>query len=217
MDFIHSVPVFSQGLEPDEPVSITMKKKLRARKKALELVSELVNEGKVVEDGDEMEEEEAEIITEIVSEKAIPTKGLGATLNYLKSRGGKDSFDDLTVRARVTDKVFAPRDHGDDVVLEYRDKDGKLMSTKEAFRYLSYSFHGKAPGKKKVEIRIRREQEELKKKKSSGEDFVPPSLEVLGRRQKETGVPFLITDGNAHKILENQKVNLEKPDKKKKK
>ena len=36
----------------------------------------------------------------------------------------------------------------DGFVLEYRDKNGRLLSTKEAFRQFSYQFHGKSPGKK---------------------------------------------------------------------
>ena len=33
-------------------------------------------------------------------------------------------------------------------MLEHRDKNGKLLTPKEAFRQLSYQFHGKTPGKK---------------------------------------------------------------------
>lgn len=33
-------------------------------------------------------------------------------------------------------------------MLEYRDEDGRLLSTKEAFRHFSSQFHGKAAGKK---------------------------------------------------------------------
>lgn len=59
------------------------------------------------------------------------------------------NLDEETVRARASDKLFAPRDV-DDVQLVYKDKEGKVLSTKEAYRMLCYQFHGKAPGKNKV-------------------------------------------------------------------
>lgn len=33
-------------------------------------------------------------------------------------------------------------------MIEHRDKDGKLLTPKEAFRQLSYQFHGMTPGRK---------------------------------------------------------------------
>ena len=40
------------------------------------------------------------------------------------------------------------------VKLEYVDDSGRLMSPKEAFRYLSHRFHGKGSGLKKTEEEI---------------------------------------------------------------
>lgn len=42
------------------------------------------------------------------------------------------------------------------VKLEYIDDDGHILNSKEAFRYLSHKFHGKGPGKNKVEKRIKK-------------------------------------------------------------
>lgn len=38
----------------------------------------------------------------------------------------------------------------DKVKLEYRDKAGRLMTQKQAFRYMCWTFHGKKPSKKKM-------------------------------------------------------------------
>lgn len=46
------------------------------------------------------------------------------------------------------------------VKLEYIDDDGHVLNSKEAFRYLSHKFHGKGPGKNKVEKRIKKNQQE---------------------------------------------------------
>ena len=39
---------------------------------------------------------------------------------------------------------------GEKLDLEYRDDNGRIMTPKEAFRYLCWIFHGKKPGKNKV-------------------------------------------------------------------
>lgn len=46
------------------------------------------------------------------------------------------------------------------VKLEYIDDDGRVLNSKEAFRYLSHKFHGKGPGKNKVEKRIKKNVQE---------------------------------------------------------
>lgn len=42
------------------------------------------------------------------------------------------------------------------VKLEYIDDEGHILNSKEAFRYLSHKFHGKGPGKNKIEKRIKK-------------------------------------------------------------
>jgi U4/U6.U5 tri-snRNP-associated protein 1 len=46
------------------------------------------------------------------------------------------------------------------VKLEYIDDNGHLLNAKEAFRYLSHKFHGKGPGKNKVEKRLKKSEQE---------------------------------------------------------
>jgi len=47
-----------------------------------------------------------------------------------------------------------------EVKLEYVDEAGRTMTPKEAFRYLSHRFHGKGSGKKKLEKRIKKAEED---------------------------------------------------------
>ena len=47
-----------------------------------------------------------------------------------------------------------------EVKLEYVDEGGRTMTPKEAFRYLSHRFHGKGSGKKKLEKRIKKAEED---------------------------------------------------------
>lgn len=46
------------------------------------------------------------------------------------------------------------------VKLEYIDDNGHILNSKEAFRYLSHKFHGKGPGKNKVEKRLKKNEQE---------------------------------------------------------
>lgn len=47
------------------------------------------------------------------------------------------------------------------VKLEYIDDSGRLLNAKEAFRYLSHKFHGKGPGKNKIEKRLQKMEQEV--------------------------------------------------------
>lgn len=47
-----------------------------------------------------------------------------------------------------------------DVKLEYNDDTGRTLNAKEAFRVLSHKFHGKGPGKNKIDKRMKKLQQE---------------------------------------------------------
>jgi predicted negative regulator of RcsB-dependent stress response len=53
-------------------------------------------------------------------------------------------------------RVQNPSERLGDIKLEYRDEFGRLLSQKEAFRQLTYKFHGKGPGKKAQDKRIQK-------------------------------------------------------------
>lgn len=46
--------------------------------------------------------------------------------------------------------------------IEYRDEAGRLLNTKEAYKHMSHHFHGKGPGKGRVEKQLKRDEEEKK-------------------------------------------------------
>lgn len=51
-----------------------------------------------------------------------------------------------------------------DIVLEYRNDKGKIMTPNEAFRYQCHIFHGKQPSKNKIEKMLKKQmiQEKVK-------------------------------------------------------
>lgn len=82
------------------------------------------------------------------------------------------------------------------IKLEYIDDDGHLLSAKEAFRYLSHKFHGKGPGKNKVEKRMKKNEQEGLMKQMSSTDTPLGTLQMLQQKQKETQSAFVVLSGS---------------------
>ena len=75
------------------------------------------------------------------------------------------------------------------IKLEYRDKHGRLLTPKEAYRDLSYHFHGYGSGKRKEEKKleqIAREQAETRLAAQA------TSLGALQATQKATGKAYVV-------------------------
>ena len=79
---------------------------------------------------------------------------MAATLALLKGTGELRKADDLVGRAK-DNRAQDPSRNDIDVKLEYRDENGRKLTQKEAFRQLSYRFHGYGPGKKKIDKRLK--------------------------------------------------------------
>lgn len=89
------------------------------------------------------------------------------------------------------------------VKLDYIDDEGHLLTQKEAFRYLSHKFHGKGPGKNKIEKRIKKNEQESLMKKMSSTDTPLGTLNMLQAKQKETQSAYIVLSG-ANKNQTNQ-------------
>ncbi|XP_053957821.1 U4/U6.U5 tri-snRNP-associated protein 1 [Anastrepha ludens] len=81
------------------------------------------------------------------------------------------------------------------VKLEYIDDNGRILNSKEAFRYLSHKFHGKGPGKNKIEKRLKKMEQEGLMKTMSSTDTPLGTLTMLQQKQKETKTPFVVLSG----------------------
>lgn len=82
------------------------------------------------------------------------------------------------------------------VKLDYIDDNGHVLTAKEAFRYLSHKFHGKGPGKNKVEKRMKKGEQEVLMKQMSSTDTPLGTLNMLQQKQKETQSPYVVLSGN---------------------
>ena len=94
--------------------------------------------------------------------------------------------------ATEKDKEFSSRE----VKLEYRDEHGRLLTRKEAFRDLSYQFHGYGSGKRKQEKKLQqiaREQAEARiVSQQLDEGAVHTTFGALKETQRATGKAFVI-------------------------
>lgn len=104
--------------------------------------------------------------------------------------GRRDRFNGPTSDFKERDG-FKPN-----VKLEYIDDDGHVLSAKEAFRYLSHKFHGKGPGKNKVEKRMKKAEQEVLMKRMSSTDTPLGTLNLLQAKQKETQSPYIVLSGS---------------------
>eukprot|EP00501_MAST-03F_sp_TOSAG23-6_P002400 GSMAST32.ASY1.ANO1.2509.1 assembled CDS len=117
--------------------------------------------------------------------------GLAATLAMLSRRGDlRNSGEIMTGRANDKKKYYSDKD--DKIKLEYRDSLGRLLSQKEAYRHLSYKFHGKKPGRKK-QLKLMRKLEEERQLKHMGISDTPHNVvSRMKEKQMETGQSFLV-------------------------
>lgn len=146
-------------------------------------------------------------------------RGLGGVLNMLKQTGeltrrnaGKEEMRgrakdkrtyedyeplDLSKVVKIDGRTASEKDKdlaSREVKLEYRDKHGRLLTRHEAFRELSYQFHGYGSGKRKEEKKkeqIAREQAEarLASRQASEGGGV---FGALMATQKATGKAFVV-------------------------
>ncbi|KAF4319935.1 hypothetical protein JM18_004786 [Phytophthora kernoviae] len=116
--------------------------------------------------------------------------GMGATLALLRKTGDLRQTRVERQAGRANDA--RDRNFEDDlrikngVKLDYRDEFGRLLTKKEAFRMLSYKFHGHEPGKKKKEKRLKQLKEELEAQKLLSGEGSTKMMKVLEKKQKHT-------------------------------
>merc|ERR1719215_975789 len=81
-----------------------------------------------------------------------------------------------------------------DIKLEYRDDFGRVQTPKEAFRAISWKFHGKTPGRKNMERRLLRLENEMRLKSMDPMSQLP-TLRALRHVQTGEAKPFMVLSG----------------------
>jgi U4/U6.U5 tri-snRNP-associated protein 1 len=209
-DFTNSVPTQAQ-LDEEDSIAAALKRKAMNKRKAMDLLDKVVPvsttkravDKTVVESEMEEEKPAEDIATMLVGDVPLVNKGLAATLEFLRKRGGTDIKDQAAVRSRPAD-VHIEVDNTDDVIIEYRDERGRILSTKQSFREQSYRFHGKAPGKKKIAKQLRREEEDIRRKENVSDGILDQRLDTFKKTQVDSALPYVVMQGNTSKMLEQR-------------
>ncbi|KAK1305048.1 hypothetical protein QJS10_CPB11g01396 [Acorus calamus] len=129
-------------------------------------------------------------------------KGLAGVLKLCKDRGALNETVDLGGRNMDKKKsklvgIFndEPNKGAKEIHIERTDEFGRIMTPKEAFRKLSHKFHGKGPGKMKVEKQLKKFEEDLKLKQMSSSDTPFHSMERLREMTAQQQSPYIVLDG----------------------
>ncbi|KAK2184318.1 hypothetical protein NP493_270g02022 [Ridgeia piscesae] len=112
-------------------------------------------------------------------------------------------YDDLDEKSRKRDRYssgmvveFKDKDgYKPNVKVEYVDDNGRMMTPKEAFRYLSHRFHGKGSGKRKTEKRSKKVEMEQLMKATSSTDTPLGTVTLLTEKQKAEKTPYVVLSG----------------------
>jgi hypothetical protein len=128
---------------------------------------------------------------DFVHNQPLAAQSMAATLALLKSKGELKPKDELAGRTKDARNIDpSSQDFG--VKLEYRDNFGRKLTQKEAFRQLSYRFHGYGPGKKKKEKRLKAMEVQNKAQSSRGTLDGGLTMKSLVKTQEATGKAHVI-------------------------
>ncbi|CAG0923139.1 unnamed protein product [Notodromas monacha] len=82
-----------------------------------------------------------------------------------------------------------------EIKLDYIDDQGRILTPKEAFRYLSHKFHGKGSGKMKTEKRMKKMAEQTSVMLMSSTDTPLGTVGKMKEKQKESHTAHLLLSG----------------------
>jgi len=137
--------------------------------------------------------DEIEEATEMLTEEGLDLS-CASGLAYLRARS-QIGIDQETHRNRKSDNRPLEMSTVDgDIKLEYRDDFGRVQTPKEAFRAISWKFHGKTPGRKNMERRLLRLENEMKLKAMNPMEQLP-TLRALRHVQSADAKPYMVLSG----------------------
>merc|ERR1711957_201915 len=165
-----------------------------AQRKGLKM-SQQKNKGKDFsldnEDAPALDEKDAEI--ETLTEDQLDLS-CASGLAYLRARAQIGNDQDSHKNRKSDNRPLEMSKLDGDIKLEYRDDFGRVQTPKEAFRAISWKFHGKVPGRKNMEKRILRLENEMKLKSMDPMTQLP-TLRALRHIQQADAKPYMVLSG----------------------
>jgi U4/U6.U5 tri-snRNP-associated protein 1 len=149
--------------------------------------------------------------TKTTTSSSLSIQGIAGALKLFQNTGAITSKKTIELKGRTKDKrtgdlVVPIAEIGggtkfsgggisgklDEFVIEYKDEHGKKLTTKEAYRQLSYKFHGKMPSKSVLDKRLKKAKREEKiSKVGLGET---PLQTALLRAQEVKASAFVVLE-----------------------
>mmetsp|Transcript_46616 Transcript_46616/g.110854 ORF Transcript_46616/g.110854 Transcript_46616/m.110854 type:complete len:576 (-) Transcript_46616:137-1864(-) len=115
-------------------------------------------------------------------------------LAYLRARAQMGIDQESHMNRKSDNRPLEMSTVDGDIKLEYRDDFGRVQTPKEAFRAISWKFHGKTPGRKNMERRLIRLENEMKLK-SMDPVAQLPTLRALRHVQQGEAKPYMVLSG----------------------
>lgn len=145
-------------------------------------------------------DEEAAVLPSQIEDdvQTLTEEGLDLTcasgLAYLRARAQIGCDQDSHRHRKSDNRPLEMSTVDGDIKLEYRDDFGRVQTPKEAFRAISWKFHGKVPGRKNMERRLLRLENEMKLKTMNPVDSLP-TLRALRHIQHADAKPYMVLNG----------------------
>lgn len=119
---------------------------------------------------------------------------IASGLVYLRARSQIGGDQESHRNRKLDNRPLEMSTVDGDIKLEYRDDYGRVQTPKEAFRSISWKFHGKMPGRKNMERRLLRLENEMKLKGMNPVESLP-TLRALRQVQHTDAKPYMALSG----------------------
>lgn len=130
---------------------------------------------------------------DFITAEPLVSSGMASTLALLGRTG--DLKAKVATAGRAKDEKMDQGKPEDRVKIEYKDEWGRHLTPKEAFRQLSYKFHGRKPGRKKQERVLRKLREDLQVNAMDMNDTPLGVMRAMHRKQMQSHQAHVVLRG----------------------
>merc|ERR1719262_1448016 len=138
--------------------------------------------------------EENEVSSETQLKESPLDLSCASGLAYLRARAQMGNDQESHKNRKSDNRPLEMSTVDGDIKLEYRDDYGRVQTPKEAFRAISWKFHGKVPGRKNMERRLLRLEHEMRLKSMNPFEQLP-TLRALRHVQASDAKPYMVLSG----------------------
>lgn len=173
----------------------TLYKQQATQKKGVKAGSAGYKKGEGATDEALVPQEHEEVSSETQLKENPLDLSCASGLAYLRARAQMGNDQETHKNKKSDNRPLEMSTVDGDIKLEYRDDYGRVQTPKEAFRAISWKFHGKVPGRKNMERRLLRLENEMKLKSLDVMGNGLPTLRALRHVQVADAKPYMVLSG----------------------